>query len=53
MAACKYVVRNGQKIPVDLANCITRLKAEGYTNAQIAEKLKLSEAQVINYSGKE
>lgn len=53
MAACKYVVRNGTKVPVDLANRVACLKAEGYTNAQIAEKLKLSEAQVVNVSSRE
>lgn len=53
MAACKYVVRNGTKVPVDVVNHIARLKAEGYTNAQIAEKLKLSEAQVVNISSRE
>lgn len=48
MAACKYVVRNGTKIPVDLANKIMVLKSKGYTNAKIAKQFNLSEVDVVN-----
>lgn len=53
MAACKYVVKNGTKIQIDLANRVMALKAAGYTNAQIAKELGLSEADVVNISTRE
>ena len=48
MAACKYVILNGRKIQIDIANEVMKLKAMGYSNAQIASQLNLSEADVVN-----
>ena len=46
--AVKYIVRNGVKIPADKANQIAVLRMKGYTNAQIAQMMNLTECQVVN-----
>ena len=47
MAVRKYVTRNGVTLPADVAYRIAVMRMSGYSNASIAEKLDLTEAQVV------
>lgn len=46
--AKKYVVRNGVKMPEEKAVEAARLRVKGYSCAWIAEKLGLTEHEVIS-----
>lgn len=46
--AKKYVVRNGVQMPVEKAMEVAKLRMKGYTYAKIAEKLDLTEHEVIS-----
>lgn len=46
--AKKYVVRNGVKIPEEKAVEVARLRIKGYSTAWIAEKLGLTEHEVVS-----
>ena len=46
--AKKYVVRNGVRMPIKQAMEVARLRMSGYTYAQIAEKLNLTEHEVVS-----
>lgn len=48
MAAKKYVIRNGVKMPVEKAMEVAKLRMSGYTYAKIAEMTNLTEAEVVN-----
>lgn len=50
----KYVVRNGVKIPSEKAYEVAKLRMQGYTHAQIAKELDLTEYEVyciLNFKG--
>lgn len=52
--AKKYVIRNGVKIPADKAYEAAKLRVQGYTHAQIAKELNLTEYEVyciLNFKG--
>ena len=46
--AKKYVIRNGVKMPEEKAVEVARLRIKGYGYAYIAEKLGLTEHEVIS-----
>ena len=46
--AKKYVVRNGVKMPEEKAVEVARLRIKGYSYAWIAEKLGLTEHDVVS-----